>query len=66
MKPIIFMYNVLLMEGRWNVWSPWYLMLKDNLRKVECKFCDNVISYCKDRMFFHLVFDKMEMGKLEL
>jgi hypothetical protein len=55
-----------LMEGRWNVWSPWYLMLKDNLRKVECKFCDNVISYCKDRMFFHLVFDKMEMGKLEL
>jgi hypothetical protein len=29
-------------------------MLEDKLRKVECKFYDNVISYCKDRMFFHL------------
>jgi hypothetical protein len=60
------MYNVLLMEGRWNVWSPWCLMLKDKPGKVECKFYDNFILYYKDRMFFHLVFDKMEMGKLEL
>jgi hypothetical protein len=42
------------MEGRQNVWSPWYLMPKDKPRKVECKFCDNVISYCKDKMQLHL------------
>jgi hypothetical protein len=42
------------MEGRWNVWSPWYLMLEDKLGKVECKFYDNVISYHKDKIFFHL------------
>jgi hypothetical protein len=47
-------YNVLLMDRRQNMWSPWYLMPKDKLVKVECKFCDNVISYCKDRMLFHL------------
>jgi hypothetical protein len=48
------MYNVLLMEGRWNGWNPWYLMPKDKPRKVECKFCSDVISYHKDIMFFHL------------
>jgi len=53
-KPIVLVYNVLLMEGRWNVWSPWYLMLHDKPRKVECKFCSNVISYHKDKKFFHL------------
>jgi hypothetical protein len=42
------------MEGRRNVWSPWYLMPKDKLRKVECKFYGNVISYCKNKMLFHL------------
>jgi hypothetical protein len=47
-------YNVLLMDERRNMWSPWYLMPKDKLAKVECKFCDNVISYYKDRMLFHL------------
>jgi hypothetical protein len=30
------------------------LMLEDKSRKVECKFCNNVISYRKDRMLFHL------------
>jgi hypothetical protein len=42
------------MEGRQNMWSPWYLMPHDKLGKVECKFYDNVISYYKDKMFFHL------------
>ncbi len=51
---IITMYIVLLMEGRQNVRSPWYLMPNDNLGKVECKFCNNVILYHKDRMLFHL------------
>jgi hypothetical protein len=40
-------------------------MLKDKPRKLECKFCGNVISYCKDKMFFHLGFDMMAMGELE-
>jgi hypothetical protein len=53
-KPIVFVYNVLSMEGRQNMWSPWYLMLEDKLGKLECKFCDNVISYRKDKMLFHL------------
>jgi hypothetical protein len=42
------------MEGRRNVWNPWYLMPKDKLKKVECKFCDNFISYYKDIILFHL------------
>jgi hypothetical protein len=42
------------MEGKQNVWDPWYLMTLDKLGKVECKFCNMVISYYKDRMFFHL------------
>ncbi len=29
-------------------------MLEDKLGKLECKFCDNVIFYCKDKMLFHL------------
>jgi hypothetical protein len=42
------------MEGRRNVWNPWYLMIEDRLGKVECQFCNNGISYRNDRMFFHL------------
>jgi hypothetical protein len=53
-KFIVLMYSVLLMEGRWNVWNPWYLMLEDEPRKVECKFYGNVIFYHKDMMLFHL------------
>ncbi len=30
------------------------LIILIKLRKVECKFCGNVISYYKDKMFFHL------------
>ncbi len=48
------MYDVLSMEGKGNVWNPWYLMPKDKPTKVKCKFCDNVISYRKDIMFFYL------------
>ncbi len=43
-----------LMEGKHNVWNPWYLMPKDKLGLVKCKFYDNVISYHKDTMFFYL------------
>jgi len=42
------------MEGKHNMWSPWYLMLKNKPRKVECKFYGNVISYHEDRMLLHL------------
>lgn len=42
------------MEVRWNVWEPWYLITLDIPNKVECKFYNNVISYHKDRMIFHL------------
>jgi hypothetical protein len=45
---------VLSMEGKLNVWSPWYLMPEDKPSKVGCKFYGDVISYCKDRMLFHL------------
>ncbi len=47
-------FFVFSMERRWNMSSPWYLMLEDKSNKLECKFCNNVISYHKDRMFFHL------------
>jgi hypothetical protein len=50
-------YNVLSMEGRWDVWSPWYLMPEDKPRKVKCKFYGNVILYYKNRMFFHLGYE---------
>jgi hypothetical protein len=45
------------MEGRWNGWNPWYLMPKDKTRKVECKFCGDVILYHKDIYFFHLGYE---------
>jgi hypothetical protein len=47
-------YSVLSIEGKHNVWSPWYLMPKDKPRKVEFKLYSNVISYHKDKMLFHL------------
>jgi hypothetical protein len=46
--------------------SPWYLMLEDKSSKVECKFCDNVLSYHKDKMFFHLGNQYDGNGELEL
>jgi hypothetical protein len=53
------------------MWSPWYLMLEDNLGKVEYKFYNNVISYYKDSVATPL-WDKCEgeahtpkSGKLE-
>ncbi len=36
------------------MWTPWYLMPKYKPRKVECEFYNNVVSYCKDKMPFHL------------
>lgn len=36
------------------MWDPWYLMILDKPKKVECKFYNAIISYCKDRMLFHL------------
>ncbi len=53
-KPIIHVYNVLLMEEKRNMWSPWYLIPKDKPGRVQCKFCCNVISYRKDKMLFYL------------
>jgi hypothetical protein len=37
-------FCVFSMEGRWNVWDPWYLMPQNKLSKMECTFCNNVIS----------------------
>jgi len=54
------------MEGRRNVWSPWYLMPKDKPRKVECKFCDNVISYRKDKIHFHLDYHYDGCGRIRV
>ncbi len=66
-KHIVFMYDVLSMEGKGNVWNPWYLMPKDKLGKVEYKFCNNIISHCKDRMLKSIwASDMMAMGELEL
>jgi hypothetical protein len=45
------------------MWSPQYLMLEDNLQKGECKFYDNVISYHKDIMFFHLGYQYDDNGQ---
>jgi hypothetical protein len=42
------------MKGRQNMWEPWYLMIMNNLNKVEYKFYNNVISHYNDIMFFHL------------
>lgn len=36
------------------MWDPWYAMILDKPYKVECKFYNVIISYCKDRMLFHL------------
>jgi hypothetical protein len=60
------MYNVLSMEGRWNVWNPWYLMLEDKPRKVNASFA--AILFCKTRIKRSSIWviDMMAMGELEL
>ncbi len=65
-KLIVLVHSVLSMEGKQIVWSPWYLMPKDKLRKVECKFCDNVISDDKDRMRFHLGYQYDGNGRIRV
>jgi len=52
------------MKGRQNMWEPWYLMIPNNLNKVEYKFYNNVISYRKDIMFFHLGYQHDGNGKV--
>jgi hypothetical protein len=39
------------MKGKQNEWELWYLMTLNKLGKVEYEFCNNVISYCKDRIW---------------
>jgi hypothetical protein len=59
-------FCVFFMEGTQNLWSPWYLMLEEKFGKVECKFCNNVIWYHKDRMFFVWAINMMVMDELKL
>jgi hypothetical protein len=54
------------MEGKWNVWEQWYLTTLDKQGKVECKFCNNVISYCKNKIIFHLGYQHNGSGKVGL
>jgi hypothetical protein len=42
------------MESRQNVWDTWYLMTLDKPCKVQSKFCNIIISYHNDKMFFQL------------
>ncbi len=59
-------FFIFFMEKKQNVWGPWYLMPQDKPCKVECGFCNNDISYNKDKMLFHLkCIDMMAMGELE-
>jgi len=54
------------MEGRWDVWSTWYLMPEDKPRKVECKFCGNVILDCKNGMLFNLGYQYDGNGQIRI
>ncbi len=61
-KLLVLVYNALLMEGKWNLWNPWYLMPNDKPGKVKCKFCGNVISYRMYKMIFHLSYQYDDNG----
>jgi hypothetical protein len=52
------------MDCSQNMWEPWYLMTLDKQGKVECKFCNNVISYHRDIMFFHLGYSHDDNGRI--
>jgi len=54
------------MEGRQNMWDPWYLMTLDKPSKVERKFCNMVISYYKDRIFSIWAINMMAVSILVL
>ncbi len=56
---------VLSMEGRRNMWSPWYLMLKDKLRKVECNFVAMLFHTTKIKCSSIWAINMMAMGELE-
>ncbi len=34
------------------MWDLWYLITLDKCNKVECKFCNSVILYHKNKMLF--------------
>jgi len=54
------------MEGRGYMWDPWYLMILDKPYKVECKFYNAIISYCRDRIYSIWVIDMMIVGEMAL
>jgi hypothetical protein len=61
------MYNVLSMEGRQDVWSPWYLMLEDKSRKVwNASFVAMLFYIARIECSSIWVINMMAMGKLEL
>ncbi len=65
-EPIVLVYIFLSMEGRWNMWNPWYLLPKDKLGKVECKFCCMLFHTARKYSSSISAIDMMAMGELEL
>jgi hypothetical protein len=53
------------MEGRWNVWSPWSLMLKDKPTK-DVSFVAISFHTTKIECSSIWTIDMMAMGELEL
>jgi hypothetical protein len=53
------------MEGRWKVWSPWYLMLKDKPGK-DVNFVAISFHTTKIKCSSIWTIDMMAMGELEL
>jgi hypothetical protein len=53
-KPIVFVHNVLLMEGKQNMWNPWYLIPKDNQGRWNASFAIMLFHIPRIECFFHL------------
>ncbi len=65
-KPIVFVHNVLLMEGKHNMWNPWYLIPKDNQGRWNANFAIMLSHITRIECSSIWAIDMMAMGELEL
>jgi hypothetical protein len=54
------------MEGRWNVWNPWYLLPEDKLGRWNASFVVMLFHPTRIKCYSISVVDMMAVGELEL
>jgi hypothetical protein len=64
---MIFFFKKKFVEGKWNVWEPWYLMIPDKLCNVRWSVSFVTLSFhITTKCFFICAIDMMAMEELVL